>query len=961
VAKEAVGLALLAQERNHILLAEVTAVLHDIGKFCDLHMEAESIGGTRNWSNDHAYKAVVDNPASLIRLRPAAANLSKPDILNNVLNATSPKIADFLPFLLKQALEQIRLNISGEGYTLAELIMLGAPGFATHQNRSRLLDTEIGWLPAVLGICHHEAHYDKPDLPQTVGQQDFPDILASTAFGHESKTFIIGGAKNSLDERLKALPISISTLNSPYSLVRTIIEEFQYGLGDTRRPVNEVDLAIWASSVAALFKAALSGSMLDKRQAGIRNWSSWRDKIIDHDFQWRLLHINFDGLSFVAQAPTIGDLLSRQAALQSALNDVRTLLEVTYPLGNEVYRDENGSAFVVPALDGDDADGNKLRGLIESHILDTFHQSELRGELRPHIHITQADRQAAVLHRALATSPPPLAPFQDALNYWWQGEADDVCTACGMRPQGWGAPSNSQKRKAQERNVCYVCLERRGARAKIWAQARHETGDKHKPWQQTIWSDEVADESGRLALLVGKFDLTQWLNGDLVQTLLVVCDPPNNRYESKNPSFARLQRVWRTTHRFWQAVQDQDIPAVAASLEQHRLAIAVANADQLREGLGEYHVYDAEINGRYLSLVWDTKSSHLLTADNLAAWTNAGAATFCEQLPEKILLYEPGGYGQRRAELVTAQVDKSRSEVFPAPYSPIIPLLMEPTSFMALVPAAIALDAARKIARRYELEMSKVSNRLPLFLGVIFFDRRQPLFSALDAGRRLLKHQLSPVEYTVTDNRPSSRQDAPEHLHHAHFEKWREVKLIPTDGETLRWRASTIMGDGREPDSWYPYVHVLRDKDGNSPTGRQQFCHPEHSGQHWVHVSEVHTGDVISFVPSCFTWLHLDTSARRFEAGTRISPLEELVHITTLWQRLKDLAAANKVSESQWHAVITLLTTKRQMWGGDAQEFIKAVLAKERLHGIAAEDVISGRLQATFELYSQILKQKLKR
>lgn len=959
------GLALLAQEQLNILLAEIAAALHDIGKFCDLHIEAGSSGGTRNWSNDHAYKAVVDDPASLIRLSPAVANIRKPDIVNNVLNAISPKIADFLPVQIKATLEQTQITVQGESYTLAELIMLSTPGFSTYQSRSQLLDGKNGWLPALLGICHHEAHHDKPELPRGIGQQQFPGVLASSVFGYEAPTFTIGHQQRSLDARLKALPISMAALNNPRTLIENTLAEFEHGLGDTRRPINEVTLATWASSVAALFKSALAGSFLDSRQRDIRGWQNWRNKIIDHDFQWRLLHISFDGLSFLERAPTISDLVGRQAALQAALDDVRELLEVTYPLGNEVYRDENGNAFVVSALDSDDAQGNRLRGLIESHILNTLRQSELGGELQPRIHITVADKQAAVLHKALDPNenpPPPVAPFQDSLSYWWQGEAADACTVCGVRPQGWGAPNNTQKRKAQARNICYVCLERRGRRAQIWARARHKTGHERKPWERTIWLDEVADENGRLALIVGKFDLSHWLNGDMIQTLLVVCDPANNNYESKNPSFARIQRVWRTTQQFWQNVQNEDIPAVARR-EQQRLAIAVTNADPLRQELGQYHVYDAEINGRRLSLVWDNESGHLLTADNLLAWTKGGMEALLSQLPPEIPLFEPGGYRQQRGELTRAKLDKTQSQVIPVAYAPTIDLLTQPTSFMSLVPATAALDAATQIAHRYELEMGKVCNRLPLLLGLIFFDRRQPLFGALDAGRRLLKQAFEQQTYIVASNQIYSRSDAPSYLDHPHFEQWREIQLKKQGKEILSWRVSAVMGDGSTPDEWYPYVYVQQDKDGNAPTGRKQFEYPQHSGRQWVHVQDVQNDDTICFSPSRFTWLHLDTSARRFEAGDRMQPLEELARITGLWQRLNVLSAANKLSDSQLQAIVTLLATKGDNWGRDSDEYsqlAQAILHKEGLDTLTMDDLMSGRLQETFELYHRIFKQKLK-
>jgi cell division FtsZ-interacting protein ZapD len=699
--------------------------------------------------------------------------------------------------------------------------------------------------------------------------------------------------------------------------------------------------------------------MLDSQQPDIRGWLNWRNKIVDHDFQWRLLHISFDGLNFLERAPAISDLLGRQTALQAALDDVRKLLEMTYPLGNEVYRDENGSAFVVPALDGDDDDGNRLRGLIERHILDALRQSELGGELQPRIHITKAHKQAAVLHQALDTPPPPVAPFQDNLRSWWQGEAADICTTCGVRPQG---PSQ----KGKDRKVCDTCERRRADRSQLWAQARHKTGPDRKPWERTIWLDEVADQHDRLALVVGKFDLRPWLNGELIQTLLVVCDSANGVYERKNPSFARIQRVWRTTQQFWQAVQNEDIPSATQS---DRLAIAVTNGDKLQNQLGDYHAYEAEVNGRRLSVVWDSCQQSLITADNLMVGTRAGAEALLAQLPDVMPLFEPGGYRLRRTELTPASIDKGRSQVIPATYTPAIDLLTQPASFMALAPARHALVVATKISQRYELEMSKVRNRLPLFLGLVFFDRRQPLFSALDAGRRMLDHPLAATECTVTSSCACSRHDGdrtPAHLAHPHFEQWQEIELATAQGDSCHWRASTVMGDGRTQDEWYPYVQVRQDKDGNRPTGRQHFEQPENSGQHWVHVSQVQNGDTVCFTPAYFSWLHLDTSARRFEAGEEVFVLEELNRTTALWKKLQELAEANQLSESQLHAIVTLLTTKEQSWGASSNEYrqlAETILNTEGLaegsDPVTVDDLTSGRLQRTFELYHRILKQRL--
>ncbi len=253
---------MLANNRNALLLAEVAALLHDVGKFCNLHIEAHT-GGQRRWSDDHAYKAVIDSPGAVIKLSNAAANLRKPDSLNKILGASNQKAADFISTNLKDFLQNNTINLFGESYSLAELIMLGTPGFATDKNRPQLLDGKSGWLAAVLGVCHNEAHVDKEDPPPGQGNQTLPYVFISTAFGYEAQKVVVNTSPQSLDSRLQNL------LVPPTS--GKLLEEFAYGLGDTRRPVNEVTLSDWAWIVAALFKPAIAVALLTNQQPGISN------------------------------------------------------------------------------------------------------------------------------------------------------------------------------------------------------------------------------------------------------------------------------------------------------------------------------------------------------------------------------------------------------------------------------------------------------------------------------------------------------------------------------------------------------------------------------------------------------------------------------------------------------------------------------------------------------------------
>ncbi|MEM4228073.1 MAG: hypothetical protein QW793_07875, partial [Candidatus Caldarchaeum sp.] len=538
------SLQVLADNRNALLLAEVAALLHDVGKFCNLHIEAHSQGGQQQWANDHAYKAITDNPANRLTLQ---TSVRVPDALKNILNAGNPKASDFLPTTLKGFLEQTTINLINETYALDELIMLGTPGFATSPQRPNLLVGKTGWLAAVLGVCHNEAHVDKQEPARGQDQQQWPSVFISNAFGSEQETLIVDSSPDSLTGRLQNLQ------PNKYS----IMEAFKYGLGDTRRPVNEVLLSDWVWMVASLFKSAVAGAILSNQQPGIRQWKNWQDKIIDHDLRWRLLRVNFDVLGLYAKAVKIADLLAYQNAVSEACKRVKQLVEEEYPLGNEVYRDTTGIYFTFPDMDLPADLAQEIRRRVE----------EIEPELAPRIAVTVGDGQTAseqlkgILAKARKEALQELAqPFDSQnLSVCWQQQWEvagqghwELCPVCRLRPMCAG------------QDMCKHCEKRRSKRAEKWTQGSRqdtiwldEVADVNlaeilesacQESKDTIWLDEVADVNGRLALVVGQFGLDDWLSGKLVQTMLVRAEANNpTGCVPKNPSPARLRRIWETT------------------------------------------------------------------------------------------------------------------------------------------------------------------------------------------------------------------------------------------------------------------------------------------------------------------------------------------------------------------------------------------------------------------------------
>jgi CRISPR-associated protein, Csx11 family len=902
------SLKVLKDNRDALLLAGVAALLHDVGKFCNLHIEAHT-GGQRRWSNDHAYKAVIDNPGAVIKLSNAAANLRKPDSLKKILGASNPKAADFISTNLKDFLQNKTINLFGESYSLAELIMLGTPGFATDKNRPQLLDGKSGWLAAVLGVCHNEAHVDKEDPPPGQGNQTLPYVFISTAFGYEAQKVVVNTSPQSLDSRLQNLLVPPTC--------GKLLEEFAYGLGDTRRPVNEVTLSDWAWIVAALFKPAIAVALLTNQQPGIGQWKSWKDKIIDHDLRWRLLRVNFDVLGLYAKAVKIADLLGYQNVVDEACAKVKKLIEEEYPLGNEIYRDSTGIYFTFPDLDLPPDLAQEIRCRVEA----------VEMELAPRIAVTVGDGTTAtdqlksILGKARKEALETLAqPFDSQqLSACWQQQWTtvgagqwEVCPVCRLRPMQEG------------KEACETCLQRRVSRIETW---------KSDP-AQTIWIDEIADHNDRVALIVGRFGLDDWLSGDLVQTMLVKAVPGNpNDCVPKNPSPARLRRVWETCQRFWTETVEREILARHHShgaqnpgLRCARLLLTPDKTNGWREDVP----YDGVVNGGAISLLWRKDVQQFITISNLEL---AGDI----QPGQTIVVSEPD-----RPQQISFVVQSKAQAT--GKYTPYLRLLASPDQFLALVPAAAALEIARRIHKEYQKQFGKVQNRLPLFLGLVFFQRKVSLTAVMDTARRMLSAPLKDELWTVGKDVTSG-----------------QVKFM----NDVEWNIPTVMGDGTTPDNWYPYFFF-----SGTPGCAQHYF--QHNGSWLVHVNDLKQGNEVKVIPSRFTYLFLENTARRFRFDPErdVMLLDELPRLMSMWEALK----GSGITDTGLRNVQALLEHKGETWGrGEEFEHLACTTLKEAglferkdQNGhplpdvVTPQDVVSGRFARCLELHLYILKLKIK-
>jgi len=1040
------------KNREALLLAELAAWLHDIGKLSSEFINKQSTSNENiKWDHELVLKRATRRIES--QLGKNLSEATKDDFRNlvenelniiicNPKNFPNPFKSDFLDKLSRYLRQKNNANRSVSDVNVKNLIesleiFLGKfinemqisneflPNdfvtfaetncFKIFGEKAAIADiieqhgspvepkTELVKIFKPPGCDAIDSALDKGNLKNcTRGSKQGTDTFIANAFGFESKKILyIDQARQALATSEKLLTVPTGTRSQRKNV---IMSNFVSALGETRRPANDVTLWDHSYSVGALYRTLLARIILENNGFPTRsNFLSNSEWASD---SWCFLKIRTDGLPYLLGVSGIPDLLARKLLLEDSLNRIQVFLEDETPLGIEVYRDENGSIFVVPAIPNllnDTYDGRKLR----DHILEKFIQGNINnntllsigGEVIPAIGplsepwggITKIPSMGmAFSEESLYTDPESVnktwIPIKVEIGETMHEFTEEICTVCSLRPQGYSAaqsrldhyyrkahnikcPKNCPTCKAISRDVCTICEQRRDDRSEEWATEKLST---------TIWIDEVADCNARLALIVGLFDLTSWLRGDLVRTM-TICNPAEAQNKTKvilkNPSFARLRRIWETTRGFWQEIGPTDETEVLTESCVSQVVGLVGPRLEIRGKLRQkdgadtpspYHAYDLVLtNVTKLSIAWDPEDGRsdgskgrLVSIDNLtyfallanlkppskeenesnyASRLNRWAAETIRELilQERargtIQIEESTGYGGKAKEWGVIEIEDVEV-IRDSQYTPAIPILAEPRTFMALVPADKALEVIKEIKAKYEREMGKVRNRLPLHLGIVYAHRRTPLRAILDAGRRMLEQSAKPGGWKVVDA-PRKFKDRSDRLperfsanSEGQFKEWLEI-LLEREGHRINWFVPAVMGDGQTIDQWYPFVFLDNSNEPVDRDRRFRAPNPWTGADGWlVHAEDLKdmktddVADVVYFTPATLDFQWLDSAGRRFEISydeqrqRRSMPrrpylLEEMEILEEIWMTLK-----SHLKKNQIYILRDLIESKREDW-----------------------------------------------
>lgn len=296
-------------------------------------------------------------------------------------------------------------------------------------------------------------------------------------------------------------------------IIKELKDWYSHLLSDSRFPVNDVTLFDQAYMTASMFKAVLAQLIIDnsKLSGYLNNPSS---------IKWRILGIQYDKMGLAEKGFKLASIRWYREISEEIDNEIKKILEIDYPIGNEIYRDETGIYFIVGEDIGEDiADSNlaKLKGELKElkdEILKIF-KNKADDEFYPAIFLTKASRGLMNLSTLLEKAKENFlkADFSKkdldlCLEKSDSGKAIGICPICQIR-----LIYEKDKEKRNSPTICEICDDRIHHKqiSKWLADIKGET----------IWTTEIKDNNDRLAYVSLKFELNDWLSGDLLNSSFI--------------------------------------------------------------------------------------------------------------------------------------------------------------------------------------------------------------------------------------------------------------------------------------------------------------------------------------------------------------------------------------------------------------------------------------------------------
>jgi hypothetical protein len=856
--------------RNLILAGEISGFLHDLGK---LHpgFAKENLAGGDNLS-DQAKKQTHINAAHGTILESGRVYPDAQEL------AAHPQLQTCLEYLRQHSgwAEHLQLPKEWSKPGTVAVTGLGAPLRQHHAN----VDFDTTQL-SLLGDLYtfaadiRDSALDKGSSGARHSKQPPAHASIADSFGHPQQAY----GPDNLRALWAQVPDALEILwrdgawqnpgSTRQELYKRLGTLFHQALGETRRPTHDVTLWHHSYSTASHFKAALAEGVLR------RDFGRWQDDKGLFDLakmgqvRFRLLGIRWNWRELTQQAFRPVTLVSLTERRDEVIEEIRGLVEDTYPIGNLIYQDDDGVLILAPGFHEDDADVSER--LFAEHILDPLQKrlTQCIAGFGPgtayRLYWSEPTLYLTDYAEALGFKPEPTRQrFAQAgeaeLRALWRnapsaypGQQIHICPQCGLRP----APTReleAVESSVSQQHLCGFCeeLQSEEARRDRFDAAQELFGFRPRTFDLQKITAERGHGNRRVALISVQVDAEAIVSGNALVTQLA--RPVEQLEENRQGLSANGLGDW-----FQQLLDD---------LRQGNTT-RLKEFDSIKDDKGKRKDSPATRQARGLigDGYWLNPKDGRVNGGNLAGRSLQIAEQFylreTRHLPESLALCRHNGdrlalFAQRKhaspARLQRLRDDLRQewrellAEIAGLTQGYLMPLSLDASGVRFLVTAHAATEVIRAVHRRIEYRLNKVRGGLAPQVSCLVFRDKFPLYLGLDAVYRMerripaLPHQVWKVEET---------QELSAQRLEVHWQ---------TPQGPVAWTVDLSTGDPAQADIWHLHVIRCRMASGEEVKGPDRL----------THLSALRNGDECLIPPSTFDFLVLEGSGRRYQIAYEV-------------------------------------------------------------------------------------------
>ncbi|OKY78319.1 MAG: CRISPR associated protein Cas10, large subunit of Type III system effector complex [Candidatus Methanohalarchaeum thermophilum] len=916
----------LKQKKEDILLSEIGALIHDIGKLSEVFVESHSKEEKDSENSWVPHTAIFD-----FDIKNGEDDISK--LAKDAKNALKNKT--------------VEIN-NKENNLFIECV------YGHHEKK---LDGEEKSYEKPTPCTLTFPNKDYSNLHEYVGRADNFDSRMDKGNTNEcqtkSSTFMASafGKEESLDiKKLKKFRktiyeeiIKLSSNSMDLSEVRSnLLDEtrnkFSQTLGETKRAANDVSLWEHSYMTMTIVKALINETILNE------NHSLEKNSLVE---DLKILSIGWNYFNFLSMSEKISDITGREIIIDKIKEKIIKKIETESLLGNKIYEDERGVHFLIPAsLDEDE---------IKKDLFEIFNET-IEGVILPKIVFSENGSSInQMLHENInniKNEPKTVCElpswYIDNLNLINKYKDKDdqnilVCNNCGK----------SLYKEGNNLEICSIC----GEKIREVKIDSKET----KITDEIAWKDDGKGDYEGIGLFLLNFELEksrEYIKSLFLNKLFSQIDQINQLYKIEDEGLnlgaikGWLNDKGVPRNKAKEEISEAQDRLEKAGLEKYskRLSKKRDNKNEMKKFLKENDfkklakkqaksLLEENTGSKGLSkkkeiiknkskskALKELSSKRLSPSRQMRIWKNADS--FFKKI-KNVLQNDIGTLNRHKFNYKPYSEEESDQENIPFnqaievrfisknqsekgevlfsedSISTITPHVNEfiennevrkikviddnlknerefsvekrgteifkqfriisrsPNQFLFLAPAEKTIKIMNSIKEKYEEELGKAYGKIPLNVGIVFGKRKTPMFSLIDSARRFRN-----VHENKNQNEVKSYEvvevDGGENGDRVELGIIPESKKDVFDEREVFERSIQIPFTlgNGEVDSYHPYLRVKPETVENEENVLKVEVGGETFSQ--LHVMDINEGDVVKLDEANFDFEFLDSNIKRF-------------------------------------------------------------------------------------------------